>query len=186
MPNVDRIAADYDALEFHVQLDFFLSETSERADVVLPSAVWAEDAGVATNAEGRIVLRHRAADPPGEARPDWWILCEIARRLGHGRAVRLRLDRGRLRGASGASAGGIADYSGVTYERLEETGGMFWPVPSEDHPGTPRLFEDGRLLLPGRPGQVLTRRMGGSDRARRRRVSDAAHHRAHGGALPVG
>ena len=52
MPNVDRIAADYDALEFHVQLDFFLSETSERADVVLPSVVWAEDAGVATNAEG--------------------------------------------------------------------------------------------------------------------------------------
>ena len=71
--------ADYDALEFHVQLDFFLSETSERADVVLPSVVWAEDAGVATNAEGRIVLRHRAADPPGEARPDWWILCEIVR-----------------------------------------------------------------------------------------------------------
>ena len=51
MPNVDRIVADYDALEFHVQLDFFLSETSERADVVLPSAVWAEDAGVTTNAE---------------------------------------------------------------------------------------------------------------------------------------
>ena len=148
MQNVDRIAADYDALEFHVQLDFFLSETSERADVVLPSAVWAEDAGVATNAEGRIVLRHRAADPPGEARPDWWILCEIAGRLGRAERVLLRLDRGRLRGAWGASAGGIADYSGVTYERLEETGGMFWPVPSEDHPGTPRLFEDGRFFFP--------------------------------------
>ena len=148
MPNVDRIAADYDALEFHVQLDFFLSETSERADVVLPSVVWAEDAGVATNAEGRIVLRHRAADPPGEARPDWWILCEIAGRLGHAERFAFDSVEAVFEELRGASAGGIADYSGVTYERLEETGGLFWPVPSEDHPGTPRLFEDGRFFFP--------------------------------------
>jgi assimilatory nitrate reductase catalytic subunit len=148
MPNVDRIAADYDALEFHVQLDFFLSETSERADVVLPSVVWAEDAGVATNAEGRIVLRHKAADPPGEARPDWWILCEIAGRLGHAERFAFDSIEDVFEELRGASAGGIADYSGVTYERLEETGGLFWPVPSEDHPGTPRLFEDGRFFFP--------------------------------------
>jgi assimilatory nitrate reductase catalytic subunit len=148
MPNGRRIAADYDALEFHVQLDFFLSETAERADVVLPSAVWAEDGGVTTNAEGRIVLRHKAIDPPGEARPDWWILAEIARRLGHGERFAFASIEQVFDELRAASAGGIADYSGVTYERLEETGGLFWPVPSEDHPGTPRLFEDGRFSFP--------------------------------------
>lgn len=148
MPNVNRIVADYDALEFHVQLDFFLSETAERADVVLPSAVWAEDGGIATNAEGRIVLRHKAADPPGNAMPDWWIVCEIARRLGHGGKFAFRSIEEIFEELRGATAGGIADYSGVTYERLEETGGLFWPVPSQDHPGTPRLFEDGRFYFP--------------------------------------
>jgi assimilatory nitrate reductase catalytic subunit len=148
MPNADRIAADYDALEFHVQLDFFLSETAERADVVLPSAVWAEDGGVTTNAEGRIVLRHKAAEPPGEARPDWWIVCEIARRLGRGDGFTFGSIGEIFQELRGATAGGLADYSGVTYERLEETGGLFWPVPSEDHPGTPRLFEGGRFPTP--------------------------------------
>jgi assimilatory nitrate reductase catalytic subunit len=149
MPNGARIAAEYEALEFHVQLDFFLSETAERADVVLPSAVWAEDGGVTTNAEGRIVLRHKAAEPPGQARPDWWIVCEIARRLGHGDRFAFGTIGDVFEELRGASAGGLADYSGVTYERLEETGGLFWPVPSEDHPGTPRLFEDGRFHFPG-------------------------------------
>jgi assimilatory nitrate reductase catalytic subunit len=148
MPNGGRIAADYDALEFHVQLDFFLSETAERADVVLPSAVWAEDGGVATNAEGRIVLRHKAAEPPGEARPDWWIIDEIARRLGHGEKFAFASIGEIFEELRGASAGGVADYSGVTYERLEEDEALFWPVPSEDHPGTPRLFEDGRFNFP--------------------------------------
>lgn len=148
MPNGGRIAADYDALEFHVQLDFFLSETAERADVVLPSTVWAEDGGVATNAEGRIVLRHKAAEPPGEARPDWWILTEIARRLGHGERFAFDTIGEIFDELRGASAGGIADYSGITYERLEADERLFWPVPSEDHPGTPRLFEDGRFNFP--------------------------------------
>ncbi len=97
---------------------------------------------------GRLVLRHRAADPPGEARPDWWILCEIAGRLGQAERFSFDSIEDVFEELRGASAGGIADYSGVTYERLEETGGMFWPVPSEDHPGTPRLFEDGRFFFP--------------------------------------
>ena len=99
MPNATRIADCYEALEFHVQLDFFLSETAARADVVLPSAVWAEDAGVTTNAEGKVVLRHIAAEPPGEAKRDWWIVDQIAERLGVGEKFAVRLDRGDLRGA---------------------------------------------------------------------------------------
>jgi assimilatory nitrate reductase catalytic subunit len=142
MPNASRIGQDYGALEFHVQLDFFLSETAARADVVLPVATWAEEGGCTTNAEGRVVLRHRAADPPGEARNDWRVICELAARLGAGDKFGFGSLQDIFEELRGASKGGIADYSGITYDRLEETGGLFWPVPSEDHPGTPRLFEE--------------------------------------------
>jgi len=142
MPNASRIEACYERLEFHVQLDFFLSETAARADVVLPSTTWAEEGGTTTNAEGRVILRHRAADPPGEARPDWWIIDQIAERLGAGDAFAFGSIEEIFEELRGASRGGVADYSGITYDRLEATGGLFWPVPSEDHPGTPRLFEE--------------------------------------------
>ncbi len=142
MPNASRIEACYERLEFHVQLDFFLSETAARADVVLPSTTWAEEGGTTTNAEGRVILRHRAAEPPGEARPDWWIIGQIAERLGVGDKLTFGSVEEIFEELRWATKGGVADYSGITYARLEETGGLFWPVPSEDHPGTPRLFEE--------------------------------------------
>jgi assimilatory nitrate reductase catalytic subunit len=142
MPNATLIERCYETLECHVQLDFFLSETASRADVVLPSASWAEDGGVTTNGEGRVVLRHQAADPPGEAKPDWWIVGQLAERLGVRDGFAFSSIGEIFEELRGASKGGLADYSGITYERLEETGGLFWPVPSEDHPGTPRLFEE--------------------------------------------
>lgn len=142
MPNTTRIAHDYDTLEFHVQLDFFLSETAARADVVLPVGTWAEEGGCTTNAEGRVVLRHRAADPPGEAKNDWRVICELAARLGAGQKFAFGSLQDIFEELRVASKGGVADYSGITYDRLEETQGLFWPVPAEDHPGTPRLFEE--------------------------------------------
>ena len=143
MPNAGRIAAGYDALEFHCQIDFFLSETCERADVVLPGTLWAEDEGIVTNAEGRVIKYNKATEPPGEARPDWWIVCEIARRLGrHTDKFAFGSIREIFEELRVASRGGPADYSGITYERLDQTGGIFWPCPSEDHPGTPRMFEE--------------------------------------------
>jgi assimilatory nitrate reductase catalytic subunit len=142
MPNASRIERCYDRLEFHVQIDFFLSETAARADVVLPCAAWAEEGGTTTNAEGRVILRHKAAEPPGEARPDWWIVGQIAERLGAGDRFSFGSIEEIFEELRGASRDGVADYSGITYARLEETGGLFWPVPSEDHPGTPRLFEE--------------------------------------------
>ncbi|MDQ3673288.1 MAG: molybdopterin oxidoreductase family protein [Gemmatimonadota bacterium] len=143
MPDREQIERDYAQLEFHCQIDFFLSETATRADVVLPGTVWAEDEGVTTNAEGRVVKHNKAAEPPGEVRTDWWIVCEIARRLGR-HADKFAFDSAEeiFEELRGASKGGNADYSGITYARLDETGGIFWPCPSEDHPGTPRLFEE--------------------------------------------
>ncbi len=84
---------DYGELEFHVQLDFFLSETAARADVVLPVATWAEEGGCTTNAEGRVVLRHRAADPPGEARNDWRVDLRARGAPGRRGEVRVRVAR---------------------------------------------------------------------------------------------
>jgi assimilatory nitrate reductase catalytic subunit len=142
LPDLEAVARGYDALEFHAQLDFFLSETCQRADVVLPTTTWAEDEGITTNAEGRVVKHNKAAEPPGEARPDWWVIDELARRLGAGDKFAFTSPAEILEELRVASRGGVADYYGITYERLERSGGLFWPCPDLDHPGTPRLFEE--------------------------------------------
>ncbi len=118
LPNLASVERGYEALEFHAQSDFFLSETAERADVVLPSTTWAEDEGTTTNAEGRVVKHNKAAEPPGEARSDWWIMTEIARRLDRGRWFPFDSARDVFDDLRHASAGGVADYAGITYERV--------------------------------------------------------------------
>jgi assimilatory nitrate reductase catalytic subunit len=148
LPNQAVVRAGYDALEFHVQSDFFLSETAARADVVLPATVWAEDEGLTTNGEGRVIKHNKAVEPPGEARTDWEILCELARRLGAGDKFRFRRPVEILEELRVASKGGVADYYGITYEKVEATGGVFWPCPTLEHPGTPRPFEGGRFHHP--------------------------------------
>ncbi|MFL6449419.1 MAG: molybdopterin oxidoreductase family protein [Bryobacteraceae bacterium] len=127
------------ALDFLCVSDMFPSETAQMADVVLPTTQWAEEEGTMTNLEGRVLLRRRAVEPPGGVRSDLQTIRELAVRLGSGehfsdtpREVFSELRR--------ASAGGAADYSGISYELIEREEGVFWPCPSEDHPGTPRLF----------------------------------------------
>jgi len=148
LPNQAVVRAGYDALEFHVQSDFFLSETAARADVVLPSTVWAEDEGLMTNGEGRVIKHNKAVEPPGEARTDWEIICELARRLGSGDKFGFTRPSEILDELRVASKGGVADYYGITYEKVEATGGVFWPCPTLEHPGTPRPFEGGRFYHP--------------------------------------
>jgi assimilatory nitrate reductase catalytic subunit len=136
---VQRALQNVDPL---VVIDFFLSETAELADVVLPGTVWCEDEGTTTNLEGRVIKINQAAEPPGEARRDWDILDDLASRLGRGQyfpyqSAREIWDELRL-----ASRGAVADYFGITWERIERENGVFWPCPSEDHPGTPRLFTE--------------------------------------------
>jgi assimilatory nitrate reductase catalytic subunit len=143
---VQRRLADLDHL---VVADVVLSETAATADVVLPVAQWAEEAGTTTSLEGRVLLRQRALDPPPGVRTDLHVLAGLAERLGTptGFPVEPREAFDELRRAS---AGGPADYAGISYERLEAGEALFWPCPSRDHPGTPRLFTDGFATPDGR------------------------------------
>ena len=140
-PDARRVISRLGDLDCLVVSDFFLSETAELADVVLPSAMWAEESGTMTNLEGRVIRRRRAMDPPDGVRDDLQLLAELAGRLGAGQhfsadpeTVFAELGR--------ASAGGAADYAGITYQRIDDEQGVFWPCPSPDHPGTPRLFTE--------------------------------------------
>ncbi|MDE3077813.1 MAG: molybdopterin-dependent oxidoreductase, partial [Chloroflexota bacterium] len=129
-------------LDFLAVADFFLSETAQLADVVLPAAQWAEDGGTMTNLEGRVILRRPAVPPPDSARPDWRILCDLANRLGAGRCFAFAGPESIFAELRRASAGGPADYSGISYQRLAREDGIFWPCPDEGHPGTPRPFAE--------------------------------------------
>ncbi|MBI2864188.1 MAG: molybdopterin-dependent oxidoreductase [Chloroflexi bacterium] len=142
IPNLNWAIPALRKLEFLVVVDFFLSETAALADVVLPGSVWAEDEGVVANQEGRVIKINKAVDPPGEARIDWQIVCDIARRLGKGQHFDFSSPRAIFDELRLASKGGRADYYGISYEKVEAQKGVFWPCPAPDHPGTPRLFDD--------------------------------------------
>jgi assimilatory nitrate reductase catalytic subunit len=120
-----------------------------------------EDEGVVANVEGRVLHIQKAVDPPGNARVDWQIYCDLARRLGKGKFFPYESSRQIFNELREASRGGHADYFGITYEKIDRQMGVFWPCPTLEHPGTPRLFEDLRsfhedgkfrfMLTPYRP-----------------------------------
>lgn len=143
LPNNHFIEKMLGRLEFFAVIDFFLSETARHADVILPGSLHEEDEGTVTSAEGRVIKINKAVTSPGEARPDWHIVQDIARALGRPRGFTFSSPREIFDELRRASAGGIADYAGITYEKIAQQGGVFWPCPSDDHPGTPRLFEPG-------------------------------------------
>ena len=147
-PDAGFTAEAFDRLEFYAVIDFFLSETAQHADVVLPGSLHEEDEGTSTTGEGRIVKINKAVDPPGEARRDWEILLDLAGRLGQGRYFPYTGTEQIFEELRLASAGGTADYRGATWRRIEDEMGLFWPVPEDGHPGTPRLFEGGRFYHP--------------------------------------
>ncbi len=148
LPDAAFTRAALERLDFFVAIDFFLSETACHADLVLPGSLHEEDEGTATNTEGRVVHIRQAVQPPGEARQDWQILCAIAARLGHGEKFRFRAPREIFAELCALSAGGVADYAGITYEKIDRQMGVFWPCPAADHAGTPRLFEGSRFAHP--------------------------------------
>ncbi|MFJ9035925.1 molybdopterin oxidoreductase family protein [Streptomyces sp. NPDC102406] len=142
-PRAAHVEERLRSLDFLAVADVVLSETAELADVVLPVMQWAEETGTTTSLEGRVLLRRRALAPPPGVRSDLDVLRDLTTRLAP------ELEKGfptdpeevfdELRRAS---AGGPADYAGISYPRLARDEALHWPCPGTDHPGTPRLFLD--------------------------------------------
>ncbi|NKI43151.1 molybdopterin oxidoreductase family protein [Streptomyces physcomitrii] len=133
-PRAGHIEERLRALDFLAVADVVLSETAALADVVLPVTQWAEETGTVTNLEGRVLLRRRALDPPEGVRSDLYVLSALAERLGVEKGFPTDPEEvfGELRRAS---AGGPADYSGISYRRLIEEQGVHWPCPEGEDTG---------------------------------------------------
>ncbi|WP_406267578.1 molybdopterin oxidoreductase family protein [Streptomyces sp. NBC_00191] len=158
-PRAGHVEERLRSLDFLAVADVVLSETAALADVVLPVTQWAEETGTTTNLEGRVLLRRRAVSPPPGVRSDLEVLGGLASLLGHEKGFPASPEEV-FEELRRASAGGPADYSGITYLRIAEENGVFWPCPAQDpaapaagpqpgsphagapHPGTPRLFLD--------------------------------------------
>ncbi len=132
-PDANHIREALDRLEFLVVQDIFLTETARLADVVLPAATFAETDGTFTNTERRIQRVRKAVAPPGDSRADWLITCQIAQRMGS-----KGFDFSHPSEIMDEIASLTPSYGGISYKRLEE-GGLQWPCPTEEHPGTPIL-----------------------------------------------
>ena len=134
-PDQGHVEETLRALDLIVVQDIFLTETAQFADVILPAAGFAEKEGAFTNTERRVQRVHKAIEPPGEAREDRHILCDLASRMGYEMTY--------------SSAADIQDeiasltpiYAGITYDRLDQ-GSLQWPCPDRDHPGTPILHAE--------------------------------------------
>ncbi len=134
-PDINHVREGLEALDLLVVQDIFLSETAQLADVVLPACAFAEKEGTFTNTERRVLRVRKAVEPPGEAREDWRILCELAAQMGYKMSY--------------SGAGEIQDeiasltpiYGGITYDRLGGAG-LQWPCPTRDHPGTKFLHQE--------------------------------------------
>ncbi|MEU2163229.1 molybdopterin oxidoreductase family protein [Streptomyces chengbuensis] len=160
-PRAAHVEERIRSLDFLAVADVVLSETAELADVVLPVTQWAEETGTTTNLEGRVLLRRRALTPPPGVRSDLEVMHGLAGLLGHEKGFPTDPEEvfGELRRAS---SGGPADYAGISYRRLEEEQGVFWPCPETggaavtakgpaEEPDGPAADPDGHTRRAGRP-----------------------------------
>ncbi|WP_433016976.1 molybdopterin oxidoreductase family protein [Kribbella sp. CA-294648] len=140
-PRLASVRERLASLDLLVVADVVPSETAMLADVVFPVTQWAEEEGTMTSLEGRVLRRRQAVAPPGLVRSDLAVFGGLAERLRP--EVAFSTDPAEIyEELRVASAGGIADYAGISWERLDAGEALFWPCPSEDHAGTPRLFAD--------------------------------------------
>ncbi len=135
-PDMHHVHGCLSSAEFMVCNDIFPTKTTEYADVVLPSAAWSEDDGTFINTERRVNRVRKVSPPPGEARPNWWIFRELAKRMGDTWESSSAQDIWDNEMAPQCSM-----LNGITYDRLENES-LQWPVPHSLHPGTPHLFKD--------------------------------------------
>ena len=135
-PDANHIREALDKLEFLVVQDIFLTETAQYADVVLPAASFAEKEGTFSNTERRVQRVRKVLEPVGDSKADWQIVCEIAKKM-------------EAKGYDFATAQDVfteiakvtPSYAGITFERLDNEGGLQWPCPNDEHPGTKYLHK---------------------------------------------
>lgn len=146
MPNLERARQALAKAELVIAQDCFETETTRVADIVLPAAQWIEKTGTMTNSERRVMRTNQMALPPGEAKPDWWIFSRVAQAIGFDgfdfESAEQIWDEYRT-----LTAGRPCDQFGMTNERLQ-TEALQWPCPTEDHPGTPRRYQDFNFFTP--------------------------------------
>ena len=186
--NASHVKKALEALDFLVVQDIFLTETAEMADVVLPAASFAEKDGTFTNTERRVQRVRKALDPPGEASPDWEILCALAQRV----SARMQAGQVVVGPVARPSSHGYWDYessaqifeelsamvpayAGMSYDRLEH-GGIQWPCPDKYHPGTQYLHKD--RFVRG-TGQISRREIHSARRGAERRLPVRAEYGPH-------
>ncbi|MHC8607137.1 molybdopterin oxidoreductase family protein [Paenarthrobacter ureafaciens] len=151
-PDTNAVTAGLRALDFLVVCDFFMSETALEADLVLPVTQWAEEEGTLTNLEGRVIRRRRALTPPPGVRSELWLMARLAELLQA--PSTFSDDPGTVFSElRQASAGGLADYSGIDYAMLDRGEAAYWPYPVGSN-GTPRLFTDRFAHADGRAVMV--------------------------------
>jgi formate dehydrogenase major subunit len=131
-PDLNHAKKSMANLDLLVVQDIFMTETAKMADVVLPSACFAEKEGTFSNTERRVQRVRKAVDAPGEAKEDWWITCQLATRMG------FDMRYADSQAIFNELAGVTPSYAGLSYERIDNEG-IHWPCPTADHPGTPIL-----------------------------------------------
>jgi len=153
-PRATHVTSRLEALDLLVVCDVVMSETAALADVVLPVTQWAEETGTMTNLEGRVVLRQRAITPPSGVRSDLEVLAGLAERLGS--QASFPTDPEEVFAELGrASAGGPADYSAITYDRIRDEKGVFW--------GGERLFAESFAHADGRARMYAVEHRGAAE-----------------------
>jgi formate dehydrogenase alpha subunit len=135
-PDLNHAAHCLDKAEFLVVQDIFLTETAQRAHVVLPGTAFAEKDGTFTGTDRRVQRVRKVVDPPGQAKADWEIICLLAKRMGAS-----GFDFASPEDIMVEAAKLTPSYAGISYERLEKLGFLHWPCPAPDHPGTPYLHK---------------------------------------------
>jgi ferredoxin-nitrate reductase len=154
LPDAQLVDEALKRAELVVVQDCYPTASSAMADIVLPAATWLEKSGTMTNSERRISLLTAAVTPPGDALPDYEIICRFARHLGAGALFPYQSSAEVYAEHVALTAGRDLDMAGLSHARLADTGPMQWPVPNTAHLGTERLYTDGQFHTANRRAQL--------------------------------
>jgi len=148
-PNSAEVREALDKMELVIVQDIFMNKTALHADVVLPATSWGEHEGVFSCADRGFQRFRKAVEPEGDVKPDWQIISEIATAMGY------KMEYNSTNEIWDELRALCPNFAGVSYERLDKLGGIQWPCPTEDHPGTSYLYKDNKFNTSSGKGQLF-------------------------------